>query len=1056
MTPRDTASPTSLTSANGEHGKSGLRLLQSVAYDTMRGSYRIEQHHGAGVAVWFARRGELYLTERGFEAATVGYALGYASDGEAQAAIRTYERRSVGIENPPLPQAVAETCRPGLAIDYVFSDPTRDPCDATEWRWVDAEIKDEAGKAIFRQRVEVPAGWSDRAAQVVASKYFWGDADKGDDPHEGGREHSVRQLIGRVTRTLARWGAEDGYFATPLDAARFERELRWLCLNQYGAFNSPVWFNVGLADAYGLQGRPANWRWDAGAVVGANGDRTVGAAVPADDLLKYAQASACFIQSVSDDMEGIMALATSEALLFKNGSGTGTDLSSLRSTREKLTGGGKPSGPVSFMRIYDAGASVIKSGGRTRRSAKMQILRCDHPDIMEYVRCKVKEDRKARALIAAGYSAGMTGHPDEAYSSVYFQNSNLSVGVTDAFMERTTSTDPDFRKWSTIAVTTGDPVETLDAGAVLDAVAAGTWECGDPGVEFLDALNRWHTIPHTAPIRACNPCSEFVHVDDSACNLASLNLMKFRRADGSFDAERFRAAVAIFIVAQEIIVDRASYPTKAICENSHRSRPLGLGYSNLGALLMASGLPYDSDGARDLAGAITSLMTAQAYRLSAAVAAFKGPFVFFEANREPMLKVIGMHRDAASDLFHRAYHPEALRLAVEAGLLWDGCRGLGERYGFRNSQVTLVPPAGTISFMMDCDTTGLEPELALVKYKNLAGGGQLKLVNGIVPTALETLGYDGPEVRAIAGYIEAHDTIEGAPGLKDEHLPVFDCAFPTRPGGRSIPWRGHVRMVAAIQPHISGASSKTINMPESSTVEEIRDAYVEGWRLGVKAMAIYRDNSKGAQPVQVRPPAAGVPVDGPGEPVASSSAPDAVIARPRRERLPATRQSVTRKIEISGHEGYAIVGLYPDGRPGELFLKLSRGGSTIDGLMDTIGILTSLCLQYGVPVEVLESKFVHTKFDPCGPTGDPEHPWATSLPDYIFSWMAREFGDGRSGSVGPVPLPAVLPAAVGSMAPIAGGAPVSTGPACPDCGAMMVPAGRCFSCALCGASGGCG
>ncbi len=698
-----------------------------------------------------------------------------------------------------------------------------------------------------------------------------------------------------------------------------------------------------------------------------------------------------------------MELARSEAMLFKFGSGTGTDLSSLRSSKEKLSGGGRPSGPVSFMRVYDAVASVVKSGGKTRRAAKMQTLKVWHPDILEFIECKTKEEKKAQTLIRSGYEANFNG---EAYSSVMFQNANLTVRVTDSFL-RAVQNDGD---WTTRAVTTGRPMGSYKAGHLMDKIALGTWICGDPGMQYEDTIQRWHTCPNTAPINSSNPCSEYMFLDDSACNLASINLMRFRREDGTFDSDRFRAACRVYITAQEILVDHGSYPTEKIALNSHKFRPLGLGYANLGSLIMASGKPYDSDEGRALAGAITAIMHGEAYRTSAEHAAHLGAFDGFAVNREPMLRVMEMHRDAVE-----AIDPSgAADLLQTAREVWDDCLELGRKHGYRNSQVTVLAPTGTIAFMMDCDTTGIEPDIALVKYKQLAGGGMLKIVNRTVPMALKTLGYDEPAIRDVLNYVDAKDTIEGAPGLKDEHLPVFDCAFTPMGGTRSIHYRGHLRMMAAAQPFLSGAISKTVNMPRDAAVADIRQAYLEGWELGLKALAIYRDGSKESQPVsttteegkaqaekdrltagQASPEAAAAVVEAPAAPV---SRPAAALRpsgpQPRRQRLPDTRRSMTHKFDIQGHEGYLTVGFFDDGRPGELFITMAKEGSTVGGLMDVVGTLVSMGLQYGVPLDVFVNKFAHSRFEPSGFTKNPDIPIAKSITDYIFRWLGIEFVAG--------------------------------------------------------------
>jgi ribonucleoside-diphosphate reductase alpha chain len=987
-----------------------------------------------------------------------------------------------------------------MEIPRVFSTEGVSPFDQIDWELRSAEIKDEKGRAIFQQvDCEIPRGWSQLATNVVASKYFYGDVASGNgSPAEGKREYSVRQLVERVTRTISDWGRQDGYFATPEDADRFHDELTALCLNQYGSFNSPVWFNVGLFHRYGIAGPANNWRWD-------EETRTV---VRATSAYETPQASACFIQSVSDDMEGIMRLAHSEAMLFKFGSGTGTDLSTLRSSREKLSGGGKPSGPVSFMRVYDAIASVVKSGGKTRRAAKMQTLKCWHPDILEFIECKTKEEAKAQSLIRAGYEANFNG---EAYSSVMFQNANLSVRCSDAFLQASEND----QEWTTRSVTTGRPMQTYKARMLLDKIAEGTWLCGDPGVQYEDTIQRWHTCPNTAPINSSNPCSEYMFIDDSACNLASLNLMRFLREDGTFDAEKFRAAVRVFITAQEILVDHASYPTEQIALNSHKFRPLGLGFANLGSLLMASGLPYDSDEGRSLAAAITAIMHGQAYLSSAEHAAHLGPFEGFALNREPMLKVMGMHRDAAEAIDPTA--PAELRETARA--VWAECLEMGRKHGYRNSQVTVLAPTGTIAFMMDCDTTGIEPDIALVKYKQLAGGGMLKIVNRTVPMALHKLGYDEPEIRGILDYIDHHDTIEQAPGLKDEDLEVFDCAFAPPQGGRSIHFRGHLKMMAAVQPFLSGAISKTCNMPHEATVEDIRNAYLEGWKLGLKALAIYRDGSKGSQPLSTKAEssdsarekeaeaaaASAAPAPAPVEPAPAAAAPQ-IIYQPRRERLPHTRRSLTHKFDIQGHEGYINVGFYPDGRPGELFITMAKEGSTIGGLMDVLGTAISIGLQYGVPLEVFVNKFAHSRFEPAGFTKNQDIPIAKSIADYIFRWLGMEFipgyreanapkrpvEEGHESSATSPPMLKVnghrtatiadlehAEAVMGThmanptaLEPPLAETPLaiteglseqdrqfahfqSDAPACDNCGALTVRCGTCYRCFNCGNSMGC-
>ena len=831
------------------------------------------------------------------------------------------------------------------------------PFDTTEWELRTAAIKGEDGKVLFEQPAcEIPAAWSQLATNVVVSKYFYGEI------HTPEREHSVKQLVHRVARTIADWGIADGYFKTRQDGENFYRDLSWLCVHQHGAFNSPVWFNVGLFHQYGVKGAPCNWRWD----------ETKRDVVMPDNPYEYPQGSACFIQSVKDNMEDIMELARSEAMLFKFGSGTGTDLSTLRSQREKLAGGGKPSGPLSFMRVYDQVAAVVKSGGKTRRAAKMQSLKVTHPDIMEFIECKAKEENKARVLIEkGGYDSNFNG---EAYSSILFQNANLSVRLTDDFMEAADRDDTWTTRWVTDSSKAGPSFKARD---VMKRMSECAWQCGDPGVQYDTTINRWHTCPNSGRINASNPCSEYMFLDDTACNLASINLMKFRKPDGVFDVDRFAAACRIFLVAQEILVDHASYPTARIARNSHLFRPLGLGYSNIGSLLMADGLAYDSDAGRGLCGAITAILHGSANRTSAELAAAVGPFEGFAANREPMLNVMQMHRAAVDTI--DASCPQYLRDAARR--IWDEVLAGGRSHGYRNAQATVLAPTGTISFLMDCDTTGVEPDIALVKYKQLAGGGMLKIVNQTVPLALRTLGYDGPAVEAILSFVDKNDTIEGAPGLKDQHLSVFDCAFKPRLGVRSIAWEAHVKMMAAAQPFISGAISKTVNMPRETTPADIAGAYMEGWRQGLKALAIYRDGSKESQPLNT---------SSESDKAADKNAAKAT-ASPRRERLPDTRRSVTHKFNVGGHEGYITVGLYDDGRPGELFITMAKEGSTIGGLMDAFGTAVSMSLQYGVPLEVYVKKFSHTRFEPWGYTKNPDIPVAKSLVDYLFRWMGTEF-----------------------------------------------------------------
>jgi ribonucleoside-diphosphate reductase alpha chain len=847
-----------------------------------------------------------------------------------------------------------------LKVDAAFC-PTdvEDVFNTVNWEIRSAAIKGENGEVLFEQtNCEVPSFWSQLATNVICSKYFYGEV--GTDS----REYSVRQLIHRVSRTITDWGLEDGYFASPQDGERFYRDLSWLCLHQHGAFNSPVWFNVGLYHQYGVSGAKCNWRWDAVS-------REV---VQPENPYEFPQGSACFIQHVDDNMEDIMELARSEAMLFKFGSGTGTDLSTLRSHREKLAGGGKPSGPLSFMRVYDQVAAVVKSGGKTRRAAKMQSIKVWHPDVMEFIECKWKEEQKARVLIEkGGYESNFNG---EAYSSIMFQNANLSVRVTDDFMQAVEK-DQD---WTTRWVT--DPKQsgpTYKARDVINRMADCAWHCGDPGVQYDTTINDWHTCPNSGRINASNPCSEYMFLDDTACNLASINLMKFRLQDGTFDAKRFQAACRLFFIAQEILVDHASYPTKDIARNSHLFRPLGLGYSNLGSLLMSDGIAYDSNKGRGVCGAVTALLHGAANLTSAELAEAVGTFEEYELNAEPMNRVMKMHRDAVDEINPAC--PEYLTKAARE--TWDNVLVAGRVHGFRNAQATVLAPTGTISFMMDCDTTGIEPDIALVKYKQLAGGGMLKIVNQTVPLALRTLGYDEPAIESILGYIDREDTIEGANDLEPEHLPVFDCAFTARNGTRSIAWQAHVTMMAAAQPFLSGAISKTVNMPRNTTPEEIAQSYIDGWKLGLKALAIYRDGSKESQPLNTSTDAD-----------KQKDKEAALAGKPHRKRLPDTRQSITHKFSINGHEGYITVGLFEDGRPGELFITMAKEGSTIGGLMDAFGTSVSMSLQYGVPLEDYVRKFSHMRFEPQGYTKNPDIRIAKSVIDYIFRWLGIQFLPG--------------------------------------------------------------
>ena len=909
----------------------------------------------------------------------------------------------------------------GLKFQHYFSREGVSPFDDIEWERRTAEITDDSGKAIFRQEdVEVPKSWSALATKIAVSKYFYGDIANGTDPRKGGRESSIRQLAHRVTRTIADWGIKDGYFADNQSAEAFFSDLSWLCLNQHGAFNSPVWFNVGLYQQYGIGKGSGQGNYFF--------DRVAGEARRAPTQYEYPQASACFIQSVDDTMEDIMRLATSEAMLFKYGSGTGSDLSTLRSTREKLSGGGRPSGPLSFLKVYDQVANVVKSGGKTRRAAKMNTLKDWHPDIEEFIEAKAKEEKKAWALIEQGYDGSYNG---DAYGSIMYQNENLSVRVSDEFMQAAI----EGKEWWTRKVVTGQPCDKKDARNLLRKIAEGTHICGDPGMQFDSTIHKWHTCKGTARQNSTNPCSEYLFLDNTACNLASLNLMKFKRGDGIFDIEKFKAAVRLFITAQEIIVDNASYPTKEIAENSHIFRTLGLGFANLGALVMSYGLGYDSDEARVLAGSITAIMTGEAYAQSARIAAGMEPFPGYRDSRatgfmnpvaknnvESMQEVIWLHRQACNQIDETIEFGYLKKEAIE---VWDNAIKVGSRSGFRNAQVTVLAPTGTIGFLMDCDTTGIEPDIALVKYKLRAGGGMLKIVNQTVKPGLDELGYSPELVEKILAHINEHDTIEDVvvpesqtvvkSGLKPEHLPVFDCAFKPFKGERSLHYLGHLRMMAACQPFLSGAISKTVNLPNGATVDEIMNTYTEGWKLGLKAIAIYRDGSKRSAPLNTKKTkdmgAEEVPAAGSTESEAlrrrlaelekEVGTLRAEVEQPSRSRMPNTRVSLTHKFEIAGHEGYITVGLYESGQPGELFIQMAKEGSTIGGLMDTVATLTSLALQYGVPLESLVKKFAYQRFEPSGFTKNPDIRNATSITDYIFRWLGCQFIKGYKEATAP-------------------------------------------------------
>jgi ribonucleoside-diphosphate reductase alpha chain len=899
------------------------------------------------------------------------------------------------------------TRQKGLEFRRYFTREGISPYDSVQWEYRTAAITGEGGEVIFEQKdVEVPRTWSMTATNIVASKYFHGTLGTPE------RETSVRQLIGRVASQITKWGIEGGYFASEHDSMIFHDELVYLLVNQNMAFNSPVWFNCGI------EPRP--------------------------------QCSACFINSVEDTMGSILDLAKTEGMLFKWGSGTGSNLSPIRSSKEQLSGGGIASGPVSFMKGFDAFAGVIKSGGKTRRAAKMVILNVGHPDIVEFINSKANEEKKAWVLLDNGYGGGVDG---EAYSSIFFQNANHSVRVTDEFMHAVVNDG----EWSTRAIVTNEVVETHKARGLMRQIAESAYICGDPGMQYDTTVNRWHTSKNTAPINASNPCSEYMFLDDSACNLASLNLMKFldKTNNDRFDIESFRKAVDITITAQEIIVGFASYPTKKIEINSHDYRPLGLGYANLGALLMAQGIAYDSDYGRDYAAAITAMMTGEAYLQSAKIAGELGPCAGFDVNRKPFLDVIRMHRDSAKRI-NRNNVPAEMYDAVWS--IWSDAVDLGVLHGYRNAQASVLAPTGTIGFMMDCDTTGIEPDLALVKYKKLVGGGTIKIVNNTVPAALRKLGYDDPSVKAIVDYVNDKGTIEGAPGLNPAHLPVFDCAFKPTNGTRSIQYMGHLKMMGAVQPFISGAISKTVNLPSAVTVEEIEQAYIEGWRLGLKAVAVYRDGSKRTQPLNTS--------------ATSDKKKEAVAeTRPVRRHLPVERHSITHKFSVAGHEGYLTIGMYEDGTPGEIFIVMAKEGSTLSGVMDSFATTCSMALQYGVPLKVLVDKFSHTRFEPSGFTSNPQVPYAKSIMDYIFRYLASKFLPAQEAKALGVQIeePPLTPLAVqappapasttAAAAPSRKGALVDIedrdAPVCFECGSLMVRNGACYKCLNCGSTSGC-
>jgi ribonucleoside-diphosphate reductase alpha chain len=956
-----------------------------------------------------------------------------------------------------------------LSVNRLFTQPGVHPFDQVEWEIRDARIG-HGDKVAFEQKgVEFPKSWSQNATNIVAQKYFRGQLDSPT------RERSVKQMVSRVAGTIADWGRERGYFATAEDGDSFEAELSFILLNQLAAFNSPVWFNVGFEE--------------------------------------QPQCSACFILSVDDTMESILGWNTKEGNIFRGGSGSGINLSNIRGSMEPLGKGGTASGPVSFMRGADAWAGTIKSGGKTRRAAKMVVLDIDHPDIREFIWCKAKEEDKAAALRDAGFDMSIDG---EGFYSIQYQNANNSVRLTDAFMQAVEA-DAD---WHLTARVTGEPVETIPARELMREIAEAAWRCADPGVQYDTTINQWHTSPNSGRINASNPCSEYMHVDDSACNLASLNLMKFRRPDGTLDVKRFNHAIDIVFLAQEIVVGPSSYPTKEIGENARAFRQLGLGYANLGAYLMANGMPYDSDRGRGTAAAITALMTGRAYLQSAKVAAGIGPYDRYQDNREAHNNVMRMHRDASYSIPDSTCEDESLLAAARES--WNEAVALGELYGYRNAQATVLAPTGTISFLMDCDTTGIEPDFSLVKYKELVGGGSMVIANRTVPMALRTLGYTDEQVSQIEAHITEHSTIVGAPGLDPAHLEVFDVAV----GERAISHPGHIKMMGAVQPFLSGAISKTVNLPETATVEDIAEAYIQSWKLGVKALAIYRDGSKTAQalrtdaqqgksaPTTVAGDDEGLYLSPEGEKLVpelqvSAIVDDAVAeaikqtredAGPQRRRMPRERQSITHKFSLGGHEGYITAGMYDDGTVGEIFLTdVGKEGSTLRGMMNSFATAISISLQYGVPLETLVRKFAYMRFDPEGITTNPEIPFAKSMPDYIMRWLASRFldadvqedlgiltkevrarrtaediatgaaasdtaGPGNGGNGGTTPkatAPGTTRAAASAMTDSPPVLPakmigLDLGPACSQCGGMMQRTGSCYTCSSCGNNTGCG
>jgi ribonucleoside-diphosphate reductase alpha chain len=921
------------------------------------------------------------------------------------------KKRATPSSESPVPRPVTRMGREPIPVPRLVPR-GKTAFDSVSWRTHDSVIKNADGKIIFEQKgIRAPTSWSETSINIAASKYFRIIG--------GRRESSIDGMIRRVCHWVGERGLELGYLETPEEVATFEESLSYLMVQQMAAFNSPVWFNVGVREP--------------------------------------PQCSACFIQSVTDDMDSILALATSEGRLFKGGSGTGSNLSALRGSRERLSGGGIASGPVSFMRAFDALAGVIKSGGTTRRAAKMVILNMDHPDIIDFIDCKVKEEEKALALIRQGYSSNFDGtDPDSAYASIAYQNANHSVRIPDAFMEAVVRDG----EWKTTNRTDHSVAGTYRARELWRKLAYAAWRCGDPGVQFDDHTNDWHTSPNSGRINASNPCSEYLFLDDTACNLSSINLMKFLDPKGLFDVELFRQSVRTMILAMEILVDASSYPTASIAQNSHDFRPLGLGYANLGSLLMHYGLAYDSDAGRTLAAGVSAILSAEGYHMSSEVAKRMGPFAGFEKNRAPMLRVMAKHARAAEQV--PVNDPRLTPILTTAVDRWHDTVKAGELWGYRNAQISVIAPTGTIGLLMACDTLGLEPELSLVKTKNLVGGGVMRMVNRTVPDGLTALGYTPDETREIAAYVERTGTIEGAPDLDADDLTVFDCALAPMGGHRTIAPMGHLKMLGAVQPFLSGGASKTINLPSDATVEDIEKIYLEAWRYGIKSVALYRDGCKASQPFET----------GQGKTVPGDS------RTPARERLPVQRKALTHHFEVGGHDGYVTVGLYPDGRPGEIFFRVTKEGSTVNGLMDSLGISMSMALQHGVPLRDLVRKLAHLRFEPAGATNNPKIRFAKSIPDYVARWLALEFlteadrqaigletpSDGSNGHGPAAAAPTKSPPSqtvkfetkpLDAFNPTPSGGVSEDSPSCHICGGIMVRSGTCYACIVCGATSGC-